>query len=165
MPIPTLLFKGRTYPAFQGQGFAAQFAFPFANLLCKGNGLDIGCKNADWALPGAHPIDLDFDDDYDAENLPEGLFDYIFSSHMLEHYNGSWAQLLLYWQTKLDKGGILFLYLPHGTQQYWKSWNNKKHVHNFTPEIFREFFSETGWKNHFVTEYDLNNSFYAVAEK
>ena len=74
-------------------------------------------------------------------------------------------QLLLYWQTKLDKGGILFLYLPHGTQQYWKSWNNKKHVHNFTPEIFREFFSETGWKNHFVTEYDLNNSFYAVAEK
>ena len=36
-------------------------------------------------FPGSTPIDLDFDDPYHADNLPDGEVDYIFSSHCLEH--------------------------------------------------------------------------------
>lgn len=163
MPIDTILFKSKRYPLFQAEGFAAQFAFPFANRVLRGHGLDIGCMNVDWSFPGSHPIDISFDDDYDAMNLPDGLFDYIFSSHCLEHLD-NWVDALDYWKSKLDKGSVLFLYLPHPSQKYWLPWSNRKHIHILHPEIIEEYLHDRGWKNVFVSGCDLNNSFIAMAE-
>lgn len=175
MSIQTIQFKGHTYPAFQSEGFAAQFAIPFAKHILKycQTVYDVGCNNEDWKYPGAIAIDPRIGK-FDAMNFPEtkNKPDAIFSSHMLEHYNGSWVEVLDYWHSKLCSGGIVFLYLPHYSQVYWRSWNNKKHVHNLSPELLRGYFEQTDingsskWSSVIVTEgYDLNNSFYAIAEK
>ena len=79
--IETIHFKGETFPMFQAQGNAAQFALPFAKKVCKGTGFDIGFCKLEWKFPGAVGIDLCVDDEYNAFNLPDYTVDYIFSSH------------------------------------------------------------------------------------
>lgn len=167
--MKTIEFKGEKYPALQGDGYAAQYAIPFAKKVlefCQ-TGFDVGCNRKEWAFPGAQPVDPAING-WNAMNLPKDVKpDYIFSSHMLEHYEGSWVEVLEYWKETLNKGGILFLYLPHYDQKYWHSWHNKKHIHNFTPNILKDYLMQSGgWTNIFVTEgYDLNHSFYAIASK
>lgn len=153
-----------SYPKFQTTGNAAQFAIPFAKHVCKGIGYDIGCKKEEWAFPGAIPIDLEFDNGYDAFNLPNPQVDYIFSSHCLEHIM-NWVEVMDYWYTVLKKGGTLFLYLPAYSQVYWRPWNNRKHLHIFTPEIIRHYMLDKGYRNVFVSDVDLNNSFMIMGEK
>ena len=109
--IEVLDFNGKKYPAFQETGNAAQFVLPYAKYICIGFGYDIGCAKKEWAFPDSIPIDILFDDDYDAFNLPDKKADYIFSSHCLEHLD-NWVEALDYWIGKLNKGGNLFLYLP-----------------------------------------------------
>ncbi len=164
--IETLQFNGKQYLKLQSEGFAAQYAHPFAKKILKGNILDIGCMHKEWAFPGATPIDLSFDDGYNAMSLPEGEFDGIISSHMAEHFLGNVWQMFDYWRTKLTDNGIMFLYLPHYEyQDYWHGHYNFKHIHHFTPSILRNYLIDRGWKNVFVTEgADLNASFYAVAQ-
>jgi len=156
-------FNGNKYPAFQSKGFAAKFAFPFAQEVCKGVGYDIGCNRMEWAFPGAIMIDPLFTN-YDALNLPLKSVDYIFSSHCLEHLP-NWVESLNYWWENLKKSGILFLYLPDYSQEYWRPWNNRKHVHVLNPSIIKDYLVSNGWKNVFVSGVDLNNSFMAIAEK
>jgi len=112
------------------------------------------------------PIDPLIDKRFDAYNLPPTVVDYIFSSHCLEHLN-DWVGALDYWATKIKKAGILFLYLPHPAQRYWRPWNNRKHIHSLNPYIIRSYLKDRGcWTKIFVTKgFDLNNSFYVVAEK
>lgn len=169
MPIETIGFNGKEYPLFQSQGNASQFAIPFAKHLCKGHGLDIGFNRQEWKLPGAYGIEPAINPKYDAMNLPDCEFnsdgwDYIFSSHVAEHLN-DWVGCLNYWKTKLRDGGVLFLYLPDYSQEYWRPWNNRKHVNILTPQIMSDYFKGTKWKKSFVSGTDLNHSFYAVAEK
>lgn len=163
----TIKFNGINYPELQSQGFAAQYASPFAKKILKGEGYDIGCNRLEWAYPTAKPIDPVLDPKYDAMNLPDGEVDYIFSSHMAEHFVGNFANLFDYWRSKLKIGGVLFLYLPnYDYQEYWRCWNHRKHIHCFTPKILKDYLSAGGWDNIFVTEgADLNASFYAVAQK
>lgn len=162
--IDLIEFKGKTYPRFQSEGNASQFAIPFAKHFCKGNGLDIGCNRAEWSFPGAKMIDSVFNDGYDAFNLPEGEFDYIYSSHCLEHLT-TWVTALDYWKGRLKDGGTLFLYLPDISQQYWHPSHCKKHINIFTPEIIKSWFVDNNMKNIFVSGIDLNNSFIVVGEK
>lgn len=157
-------YKGETYPHFQSIGNASQFAIPYAKYFCKGNGYDIGCMKPEWSFPGSTPIDLDFDDPYDANNLPDGQVDYIFSSHCLEHVP-DWSGTLLYWTEKIRSGGVLFLYLPHYDQKYWRPWNNRKHLHAFIPSMIVDFMEENGYTNIFSSQRDLNHSFIVVGEK
>lgn len=165
--IETISFQGKIYPKLQSEGYASQYCHPFAKKILKGKILDIGCMKKEWALEGAIPIDLSFDDNYDAMHLPEGLYDGIISSHMAEHFIGNVFEMFNYWRTCLKPNGVLFLYLPHyAYQEYWHSWSNKKHIHHFTPNILRDYFNAGGWTNIFVTDgADLNASFYAIAEK
>jgi SAM-dependent methyltransferase len=157
-------YKGKIYPKFQTIGYASQFAIPFAKHFCIGEGFDIGCNRIEWAFPGSIPIDLNFNDGWDAYNLPKDSVDYIYSSHCLEHLP-DWVDALDYWKTKLKVGGILFLYLPDYAQTYWRPWNNFKHKHIFTPEIIEDYLSDRGYINIFKSERDLNNSFMVVGEK
>lgn len=156
-------FNNKKYPHFQSEGNASQFAIPYAKHFCVGVGYDIGCMKKEWAFPGAIPIDLSFNDSFDALNLPIKV-DYIFSSHMLEH-TPDWVNVLDYWYNQLKKNGILFLYLPDYTQEYWRPWNNKKHVNIFTPEIINDWLVHKGFSNIYISGVDLNNSFMAVGEK
>jgi len=161
--MKTIEHENKTYPLLQTEGFAAQYAFPFAKKMLFGEGLDIGCGKKEWKYPGAKAIDLAFEDDWDAYNLPEKEYDYIFSSHCLEHLT-DWVGALDYWKTRLKNGGIMFLYLPHYSQTYWRPWNNRKHLSILQPEYLNDYFENRGYKNIITTGYDLNNAFYAVAE-
>jgi len=161
--IKTINFKDKKYPHFQSTGNAAQFALPFAKHLCKGTGYDIGCNREEWKLPGSRGIDISYNDGYNATNLPDGEVDYIFSSHCLEHLD-NWVQVLLYWKSKLKPGGVLFLYLPHYEQTYWRPWHNTKHKSIFLPVFINDFMVDNNFVNVFVSERDLNNSFIAVGE-
>jgi hypothetical protein len=83
--IDIISYKNINYPKFQIEGNASQFAIPYALHVCKGYGYDIGCMKKEWSLPNSIPIDLSFEDDYHALNLPKNNVDFIFSSHCLEH--------------------------------------------------------------------------------
>lgn len=157
-------YKGNDYPNFQTQGFAAQFAIPFAKHFCKGKGLDIGCMKPDWAYPGAIMIDPKLDPTYDAMKLPEGEYDYIFSSHCLEHLP-NWVQVLDYWTTKIKSGGVIFLYLPGYSQEYWRPWNNTKHLNILCPQYLEDYFNHKEYTKVFTSGNDLNASFMVVAIK
>ena len=160
----TLTYKNKTYPEFQSYGNASQFAIAYAKHFCVGEGYDIGCNRAEWSFPGSHPIDLIFQDPWDAYNLPDKQVDYIYSSHCLEHLP-DWVKALDYWTSKLKNKGILFLYLPHYNQEYWRPWNNRKHIHIFTPEIIKDYMKDRFYTNIFYSERDMNDSFMIVGEK
>lgn len=156
-------FNNKNYPKFQSEGFAAKFAIPYAINFCKGLGVDIGCNRIEWAFPGAIPIDPQINE-FDAKNFPYENLDFIFSSHCLEHIT-DWVSVLDYWYPKLKSGGVVFLYLPDYSQEYWRPWNNRKHYNIFTPEILSDYFTNNGYTNIFYSLRDLNDSFMIVAEK
>lgn len=161
-------FNGYAYPKWQAEGFAAQFCFPFAQKVCKGIGVDVGCMKVEWSLPGSIPVDIAFENGMDAMNLPDQL-DYVFSSHCLEHLP-NYVEAVEYWLSRIKSGGHLFLYLPNmEVQDYWRPWNNRKHVHYLTPKIMDEFFLYLERKglvdNYFIAETDMNASFTVIAQK
>lgn len=162
--IKTIEYKGKLYPSFQTQGNASKYAIPFAQEVCTGVGYDIGCMKKEWSFPGSIPIDLSFDDDYHATNLPRIGVDYIFSSHCLEHLQ-DWVDVMDYWYEVLNPNGTLFLYLPDYSQEYWRPWNNKKHKNIFTSQIIHDYMTDKGYINIFKSEVDLLNSFMIMGQK
>lgn len=164
MPVQTVEFRNEKVLKLQAEGYCTQYSLPFAKKFCVGEGYDIGCNRLEWALPGAIPIDLVFPDEWHALHLPNKLVDFIYSSHCLEHIN-NWVDALDYWHTKLKVGGVLFLYLPHYDQQYWRPWNNRKHIHILTPQIIVDYMRDREYTNIFHSEKDLNCSFMVVGEK
>lgn len=192
--IETIEYKGSIYPLLQSQGFAAQYAFAFADKFCVGRGVDIGCMKEEWAYPGAVPVDPEINK-YDAMYLPplriinsirmteasitdvgygiggdvtyrDDKWDYIFSSHCLEHIPIKVSIVLEYWLTQIKKGGIIFLYLPNCDYQTYWAFGNRKHVHYLNPAIMKGVCEDLNASKYFVTEgYDLNGSFYCVIER
>jgi SAM-dependent methyltransferase len=162
--IETVEFNDKEYPLFQTTGPASQFAIPYAQKVCKGEGYDVGPRNREWGLPGAILIDQDFADNYHALNFPYQGVDYIFSSHCLEHVE-DWIETMDYWYESIKRGGVLFLYLPHYSQEYWRPWHNRKHRHVLTPQILKDYMKDRGYKNIFASGVDLNNSFMIMGEK
>jgi SAM-dependent methyltransferase len=163
--IQVIEFNGRDYPAFQASGNAARFVIPFAQEVCHGKGFDIGYNREEWKFPGAIGIDPKVDPRFDAMTLPDGHYDYIFSSHCLEHVNEPWHWVLDYWLEHLVTGGVMFLYLPHPDQEYWLPWNDDKHFHILHPEDLQRYFEAGSYCNIFVSQRDLNHSFVAMAQK
>jgi len=160
----TLTYKGKNYPHFQAEGNASQFAIPFAKHFCKGHGIDVGCNRLEWCFPGAIGVDLNFKDGNTAYSFEYKDLDYVYSSHCLEHLP-DWVTALDYWTANLKPGGVLFLYLPHYNQEYWRPWNNRKHNHIFTPEIIKDYMIDRGYINIFNSDRDMNDSFMIVGEK
>ena len=157
-------YKGDTYPHFQTIGNASQFAIPFAMHVCNGYGYDVGCMKQEWAFPNSVPIDLSFNNGWEADKLPPIDPDYIFSSHCLEHVS-DWVATMDYWYSRLKVGGTLFLYLPDYSQKYWRPWNNRRHKHCLKTEFIRDYMTDKGYNNVFVSGVDLNNAFMAMGEK
>jgi len=174
--MKTINFKDKQYPALQAEGFASQYAFLFANTLLTGFGVDIGYGKPEWKLPKAVGIEFGkwmpddrhewIESDVSATNFNCDPLDYLFSSHCLEHL-ADWVGVLDYWGEKLKSGGVMFLYLPNADyQEYWRPMYNRKHVNWLTPHMLEAYFKGRSYTNIFVTQgYDLNGSFYAVAER
>jgi len=148
----TLVFEDHA-TAFNGVSGIAPTALQF----CKGNGLDIGASN--WPLPGATPIGPP--NGWDAMKLPRGEFDYVFSSHCLEHLVNP-VEALEHWKTRLRPGGVLFLYLPHPEMQYWRPQNCRKHLHMFYPKDTAQMLRDLGFVGVIYGERDLAWSFAVV---
>lgn len=160
----TIEYQGSIYPEFQAKGNASQFALPFAKHFCQGFGVDIGFCQDDWKYPDAIGADInDTSNDYHANNLPANL-DYIYSSHCLEHLD-DWVASLEYWVSSLKDSGVLFLYLPHPDQEYWKPWNNRKHKHLLYPKDVEDCLRSFGVSSVMRSERDLNHSYIVVARK
>lgn len=165
--MDVIQYNGQTYPWFQSDGNAMRFCLPFAKEICRGEGYDIGCAKQEWAFPGATPIDISFNNGYSAHKLPDKKVDYVISSHCLEHIP-DWVRVLDYWISVIKPKGHIFLYLPDYSQEYWRPWNNKKHVNILTPQIISDYFAQhkslkPGFQ--FVSGVDAYNSFTAFAQK
>lgn len=153
-------YDGRLYPDYLKRGNACQFIAPTALQFCKGRGLDVGCGA--WPLPGAEGIDMKRDGD--AMNLPEGPWDYIFSSHCLEHVPDA-VGALEHWRDRLRPGGVLFLYLPHPDMTYWLPQNCRKHLHAWGPTVMARMVRRLGFEDVIHSERDLYWSFCVVGFK
>jgi hypothetical protein len=164
MPLNFIEFQGRYYPEHQAIGGASLWIRPLAQYYCVGRGLDIGYYKEAWMLPGAIGIEPSIDHHYHAMNFPGEEYDYLHSSHCLEHVKENWCNVLDYWLSKLRIGGILFLYLPHKSQGYWNVTSNRKHIHQFNGKEIRKYLSDLGHKV-YLSGVDHNNSFVVIAEK
>ena len=95
----------------------------------RGRGLDVGCglekafphfigvdNNQDEWLFGegnrAVAADLIVPDATVLDGLASGVYDFVFSSHMLEHVE-KYQDALKEWWRLIKPGGFLILYLPH----------------------------------------------------
>jgi SAM-dependent methyltransferase len=150
-------YKGKKYPEYIRQGNAQQFVRRFAREYCKGIGLDVG--GGKWPLPGA--ISVDLINGQDALGLPHCVYDYVFSSHCLEHLPNTVAAIE-HWKSRIRPGGVLFLYLPHPDMEYWNPQNCRKHLQLLYPAHIEKLFVDLGFVDVFVTGRDLYWSFAAV---
>jgi SAM-dependent methyltransferase len=132
--------------------------------------LDVGGGKAHWSFPGARTVDPALNPEYHALHLPPCPdapgWDYIFSSHALEHVP-NYVQALEHWRDRLRPGGVVFLYLPHPACTYWWPWKQptRRHLHRFTPELIQECLTGLGWTGVQVSGQDLAYSFAAYGVK
>lgn len=150
-------YKGKLYPDYLKSGNASQHIAATAAHFCKGVGLDIGANK--WPLPGAIPVDLI--NGGNAMALPNGEYDYLFSSHCLEHIPDT-VEALIHWRSRLKPGGVLFLYLPHPDMEYWLPQNCRKHLHSWRPEVMAQMLRDLGFVNVIHSERDLAWGFAVV---
>jgi SAM-dependent methyltransferase len=150
-------YQGLIFPSYLKAGRAADYIIPIASQFCKGNGLDIG-GTPECRFPGAKVINTSIPDGFHATNLPNEKYDFIFSSHTLEHVE-NYLETLLYWRAHLKEGGVLFLYLPHPDMRYWHPSNCKKHRHSFAPSAMILALQGLGFKNVSCSQRDLFWSF------
>lgn len=157
---PLFTYKGVQYPEYLRHGNGVQFIAPTAAHFCKGKGVDVGAGN--WPLPGAEPVDAG--KFHDANYLPGEDYDYIFSSHCLEHLPYT-VETLEHWKKKLRAGGVLFLYLPHPDMVYWRPQHCRKHLHSWQPAQMATILRDLGFVDVIHGERDLAWSFAVVGYK
>lgn len=160
MNAPTFEYRGRVYPDYLRRGNAAQFILPTALQFCQGRGVDVGCGR--WPLPGA--VGVDMQSGGDAMRIPRGPWDFVFSSHCLEHLPDPIAAIE-HWQSELRRHGVLFLYLPHPDMEYWRPQHCRKHLHTFHPADVAQTLRDLGFVNVLQGERDLAWSFAVVGFK
>jgi SAM-dependent methyltransferase len=85
------------------EGFFASF--------CQGAGLDIG-YGGDLLVPNCKGWDMEHGNAQTLVGLKDAAFDFVYSSHTLEHMVDPVAALRNWWRV-LKPGGHLLLYIPH----------------------------------------------------
>ena len=139
---PLFGYRGQLYPEYLRHGNACQFIAPTALKFCQGRGLDIGAGR--WPLPGADPVELTHG--RDGNGLPEGTWDFIFSSHCLEHLVNP-ATALGHWLRIVKPGGFVVVTIPDEDlyeQGVFPSTFNGDHKFTFTT------FKTRSWSTHTV---------------
>jgi SAM-dependent methyltransferase len=122
----------------------------------KGNGLDIGCGPDPLKVKSGTVRGWDLPDG-DAQLLKgveDGSFDFVYSSHCLEHMRDV-AESLMNWARVIKPGGILYVVVPDYTlyeQHRWPSINNPDHKQSFSTWLARE---KVGRPNHHHIHNDI----------
>ena len=153
-------YEGALYPSYLKTGNAMQFIEPVAKFFCRGRGLDIG--GGKWPLAGTDSID--YLTGGNACRLPIGDWDYLFSSHCLEHLADP-IEALEHWLARLRSGGVLVLYLPHPEMKYWQPQHCRKHLHTWSPAQMAKILYDLGFVSIIHSERDMAWSFCCVGFK
>lgn len=108
----------------------------FFETYCRGCGLDVG-YGGDPITPNAVGWDFEHGDAQRLSGLNDASFDFVYSSHLLEHLPDCELALTNWWRV-LKPGGYLILYLPHRDLYEKKarlpSRFNDDHKHFFLPD-------------------------------
>ena len=100
---------------------------------CLGKGIDIGC-GPDPVTQEVVQWDFPRGDAYDLSSFADESFDFLFSSHCLEHLFFQTAALAE-WMRVIKVGGRMILYLPHPDYYFNIGWGaNGDHCHDCFPE-------------------------------
>ncbi len=89
---------------------AKQYWGPIEKVATAGKGIDIGC-GPDPVKPDARRFDLEDGDANVASQFVKEQFDYVYSSHCLEHMHDA-RQTVLDWWKLVKPGGYLFVVVP-----------------------------------------------------
>ncbi|MBI4091586.1 MAG: class I SAM-dependent methyltransferase [Candidatus Levybacteria bacterium] len=84
------------------EGFFAKY--------CRGQGLDVG-YGGDVIVPGCRGWDIEHGDAHLLAGVPDAEFDFVYSSHLLEHLADPTLALRNWWRV-VKPGGYLLLYVP-----------------------------------------------------
>jgi SAM-dependent methyltransferase len=101
--------------------------------LLSGRGIDIGC-GTEPIVPNAQPFDVQDGDANDITRFVEGPFDFVYSSHCLEHMKDARAAVREWWKL-VKPGGHLVVIVPDEDlyeQGFWPSRFNRDHKWTFT---------------------------------
>jgi len=105
----------------------------FIETYLKGDGIDIGC-GPDPILPGVMPFDQAQGDANKVTDFVSRQFDFVFSSHTLEHMQNPSAALNNWWQL-VKPGGHMVVLVPDEDlyeQGTFPSLFNRDHKFTFT---------------------------------
>ncbi|HLQ24568.1 MAG TPA: class I SAM-dependent methyltransferase [Acidiferrobacterales bacterium] len=84
----------------------------FFERYCRGTGIDIGCGKYDRVTIEAEEWNRENGDATFMEGVPNESYDYVYSSHCLEHIIDQ-TTALQNWARILKKGGFLIVAVPH----------------------------------------------------
>lgn len=109
----------------------------FFDRYCKGIGLDIG-YGGDPLVTNVTGWDFEHGDAQLLNGIEDEYYDFVYSSHLLEHMLDVKRSLRNWWRV-LKPGGYLILYLPHRDLYEKKarlpSRFNDDHKHFFLPDV------------------------------
>lgn len=99
----------------------------------RGEGIDIGCGN-DPILPNVQPFDMEHGDANKITEYVNKTFDFVFSSHCLEHMVNPGEALNEWWKLVKPNGHLFFLVPDEDLyeQGVWPSMFNGDHKSTFT---------------------------------
>ena len=105
------MFGRRMTPSETSKAFARRDQEGFFVKYCRGRGLDIG-YGGDLLCANARGWDIEDGDAMLLSGLPDASFDFVYSSHTLEHMRDLDVALGNWWRV-LKPNGYLILCLPH----------------------------------------------------
>jgi SAM-dependent methyltransferase len=108
--------------------------------LFEGNGIDIGC-GLDPIMPNAKPFDMDDGDANEITKYVDTQFDYVFSSHCLEHMHNPESAIQEWWKLVKDGGHLIFSVPDEDLyeQGYFPSLFNDDHKNTFTINKYKSW--------------------------
>ena len=93
-----------------GKAHARRMREGFFDKYCQGEGLDIGC-GSDLVTPGCSGWDLCNGDAQKLEGVLDESFDFVYSSHCIEHMTDA-RRAIANWFRVVRRGGCLIIYGP-----------------------------------------------------
>ncbi len=108
----------------------------FFKLYCNGKGLDIG-YGGNLLCDNCKGFDMEDGDAQFLKKVKDSSYDFVYSSHTLEHMNDEEIAIKNWWRV-LKPGGYLLLYLPHRDlfekKRYLPSRFSESHYRFFLPD-------------------------------
>ena len=127
------------------------------NKYLKGKGLDIGCGGDKLKLEAGTVTGINIDGEY-LEKFRDEEFDFVYSSHCLEHLQDI-ELAVKNWSRVLKKGGFMYAVVPDWViyeKKIWPSLFNGDHKHTFSLGYTRDM---VGRDNHWHIYNDLEKIF------